>query len=73
MILRRLSGFQDKGSLAGALVKGGLVVVKVGKLVLALACSSPASRNGAGTKRHPGCPCSPATCPAKITPAQGSR
>lgn len=37
MILGRLSGHQDKGSLAGALVKGGLVVVKAGKLLLALA------------------------------------
>ena len=65
MILGRLSGFQDKGSLAGALVKGGLVwFLNVGKLVLALACSSPASRNGAGTKRHR-VPCSPATCPPR--------
>ena len=37
MILGRLSGLQDKGSLGGALVKGGLVVVKAGKLLLALA------------------------------------
>ena len=37
MILGRLRGHQDKGSLAGALVKGGLVVVKGGKLLLALA------------------------------------
>jgi Zn-dependent protease len=37
MILGRLSGRQDKSSLAGVLVKGGLVVVKAGKLVLALA------------------------------------
>ena len=37
MILGRLRGHQDKGSLAGALVKGGLVVVKAGKLLLALA------------------------------------
>lgn len=36
MILGRLWGHQDKGSLAGALVKGGLVVVKAGKLLLAL-------------------------------------
>ena len=37
MILGRLSGLQDKGSLGGALVKGGLVVVKAGKPLLALA------------------------------------
>ena len=37
MILGRLRGHQDKGSLGGALVKGGLVVVKAGKLLLALA------------------------------------
>src|SRR6516162_4227766 len=37
MILGRLRGHQDKGSFAAALVKGGLVVVKAGKLVLALA------------------------------------
>jgi len=37
MIFGRLRGHQDKGSVAGALVKGGLVVVKAGKLVLALA------------------------------------
>jgi Zn-dependent protease len=37
MILGRLRGYQDKGSLAGVLVKGGLVVVKAGKLLLALA------------------------------------
>jgi len=37
MILGRLRGHQDKSSFAGALVKGGLVVVKAGKLVLALA------------------------------------
>ena len=37
MILGRLRGHQDKGSLGGALIKGGLVVVKAGKLLLALA------------------------------------
>lgn len=37
MILGRLRGYQDKGSLAGVLVKGSLVVVKAGKLLLALA------------------------------------
>ncbi len=37
MILGRLRGHQDKGSLAAALVQGGLVVVKAGKLLLALA------------------------------------
>ena len=37
MILRRLRGRQDKSGLAGALVKGGFVVVKAGKLLLALA------------------------------------
>ena len=37
MILGRLSGLQDKGSLGSALVKGGLVVVKAGKLLLAVA------------------------------------
>jgi Zn-dependent protease len=37
MILGRLRGRQDKSSLAGALVKGGFVVVKAGKLLLALA------------------------------------
>jgi Zn-dependent protease len=37
VILGRLRGRQDKGGVAGALVKGGLVVVKAGKLVLALA------------------------------------
>jgi Zn-dependent protease len=37
MILRRLREHQDKSSLAGALVKGGFVVVKAGKLLLALA------------------------------------
>ncbi len=37
MILGRLRGRQDTSSLAGALVKGGFVVVKVGKLLLALA------------------------------------
>ena len=37
MILGRLREHQDKSSLAGVLVKGGLVVVKAGKLVLALA------------------------------------
>jgi Zn-dependent protease len=37
MILGRLRGRQDKSSLTGALVKGGLVVVKAGKLLLALA------------------------------------
>jgi Zn-dependent protease len=37
MILRRLKEHQDSGSLAGALVKGGFVVVKAGKLILALA------------------------------------
>ncbi len=36
MILGRLREHQDKSSLAGALVKSGLVVVKAGKLVLAL-------------------------------------
>lgn len=36
MILRRLRGHQDKSSLTGALVKSGFVVVKAGKLVLAL-------------------------------------
>jgi Zn-dependent protease len=37
MILGRLRGSRDKSSLAGALVKGGFVVVKAGKLLLALA------------------------------------
>jgi len=37
MILGRLREHQDKSSLAGALVNGGFVVVKAGKLVLALA------------------------------------
>jgi Zn-dependent protease len=37
MILGLLGGHQGRGSLAGALVKGGLVVVKAGKLLLALA------------------------------------
>ena len=37
MILGRLREHQGKSSLAGVLVKGGLVVVKAGKLVLALA------------------------------------
>jgi Zn-dependent protease len=37
MILGRLTGRQDKSGLAGALVKGGFVVVKAGKLLLALA------------------------------------
>jgi Zn-dependent protease len=37
MILGRLREQQDKSSLAGALVKSGFVVVKAGKLVLALA------------------------------------
>ena len=37
MILGRLRGRQDKGSLTGALVKGSFVVVKAGKLLLALA------------------------------------
>ena len=37
MILGRLRGRQDNSSLAGALVKGGFVVVKAGKLLLALA------------------------------------
>jgi Zn-dependent protease len=37
MILGRLREHQDKSSLAGALVKGGFVVVKAGKLLLALA------------------------------------
>jgi Zn-dependent protease len=37
MILGRLRGHQDKSSLAGALVKGGLVVAKAVKLLLALA------------------------------------
>jgi Zn-dependent protease len=37
MILGRLRGRRDKSSLAGALVKGGFVVVKAGKLLLALA------------------------------------
>jgi len=37
MILGRLRGQQDKSGLAGALVKGGFVVVKAGKLLLALA------------------------------------
>jgi hypothetical protein len=37
MILGRLRRHQDKSSLTGALVKGGLVVVKAGKLLLALA------------------------------------
>lgn len=37
MILGRLSRHQDKRSLAGALIKGGFVVVKAGKLLLALA------------------------------------
>ncbi len=37
MILGRLRAHQGKSSLAGALVKGGFVVVKAGKLVLAMA------------------------------------
>jgi hypothetical protein len=37
MILGRLREHQDKGGLAGVLVKGGLVVVKAAKLLLALA------------------------------------
>jgi Zn-dependent protease len=37
MILGRLRGSQGKSSLAGVLVKGGFVVVKAGKLILALA------------------------------------
>lgn len=37
MILGRLRAHQDKSSLVGALVKSGFVVVKAGKLVLALA------------------------------------
>jgi Zn-dependent protease len=37
MILGRLREQQDKSTLAGALVKSGFVVVKAGKLVLALA------------------------------------
>jgi len=37
VILGRLREHQDKASLAGALVKGGLVVVKAGKLLLGLA------------------------------------
>jgi Zn-dependent protease len=37
MILGRLRGRQDQSSLAGALVKGSFVVVKAGKLLLALA------------------------------------
>jgi Zn-dependent protease len=37
MILGRLREHRDKRSLAGAFVKGGLVVVKAGKLVLGLA------------------------------------
>jgi len=37
MILGRLRGRRDKSSLVGALVKGGFVVVKAGKLLLALA------------------------------------
>jgi Zn-dependent protease len=37
MILGRLRGHRDKSGLSGALVKGGFVVVKAGKLVLALA------------------------------------
>jgi Zn-dependent protease len=37
MILGRLRGRQDKSSLTGALVKGGFVVVKASKLLLALA------------------------------------
>jgi Zn-dependent protease len=37
MILGRLRGRQDNRSLVGALVKGGFVVVKAGKLLLALA------------------------------------
>jgi Zn-dependent protease len=37
MILGRLRGRQDNSSLTGALVKGGFVVVKAGKLLLALA------------------------------------
>src|SRR5580704_14723306 len=37
MILGRLRGSRDKSSLTGALVKGGFVVVKAGKLLLALA------------------------------------
>jgi Zn-dependent protease len=37
MILGRLRGRQDKSSLTGALIKGGFVVVKASKLLLALA------------------------------------
>ena len=37
MILGRLRVRQDNSSLAGVLVKGGFVVVKAGKLLLALA------------------------------------
>jgi Zn-dependent protease len=37
MILSRLMEHRDKSSLGGALIKGGAVVVKAGKLVLALA------------------------------------
>jgi Zn-dependent protease len=37
MILGRLRGHQNKSSLGGAVVKGAFVVVKAGKLVLALA------------------------------------
>ena len=37
MILGRLRGRQDKGSVTGALVKGSFVVVKASKLLLALA------------------------------------
>lgn len=37
MILRRLREHRERSSLAGALIKGSLVVVKTGKLLLALA------------------------------------
>jgi Zn-dependent protease len=37
MILGRLKWYEDKGGLAGALIKGVLVAVKAGKLLLALA------------------------------------
>ena len=67
----RVPGQGQPGRRAGS--KAASSSSRSASLPLALACSSPASRNGAGTKRHPGCPCSPATCPARITPAQGSR
>ena len=34
----------------------------------ACGCSSPGSRNGAGTRPRRGCRCSPATCPARTIP-----